>query len=237
MADIVAQSHGDNRLLAAMSPETLALMGSDLRQISLTQGAVIYEPGDPLDEIYFPQTGMISLLVVTKDGGSIETATVGREGAVGLHRGLGARRSFTRANTQIAGRFSVIRAAQFAPIVREDRRAARPDRALHRSAVGGGAADRGLQRRARRLLAALPLAVAEHRPHRQRQGDFDPGILAQMLGVRRTTVTLLAQSIQKKGLIKYSRGHITILDRPGLEACACECYDVIRHDKLPLKWA
>lgn len=235
MADIVAQSHGDNRLLAAMSPETLALMGSDLRQISLTQGASIYEPGDPLDEIYFPQTGMISLLVVTKDGGSIETATVGREGAVGLHRGLGARRSFTRANAQIAGRFSVIRAAQFAPIVRED--AALRDLIARYTEV--------LWAEAQQIAACNAVHDASSRLCRWllQSGDrigndkvtLTQEFLAQMLGVRRTTVTLLAQSIQKKGLIKYSRGHIAILDRPGLEACACECYDVIRHDKLPLK--
>ena len=235
MADSVAQSHGNNRLLAAMSPETLALMGRDLRAISLTQGASIYEPGDPLDEIYFPQTGMISLLVVTKDGGSIETATVGREGAVGLHRGLGARRSFTRANTQIAGRFSVIRAAQFAPIVRED--AALRDLIARYTEV--------LWAEAQQIAACNAVHDASSRLCRwllqsaDRIGSHKVTLtqefLAQMLGVRRTTVTLLAQSIQKKGLIKYSRGQITILDRPGLEACACECYDVIRHDKLPLK--
>jgi CRP-like cAMP-binding protein len=83
-------------------------MGSDLRRISLTQGRAIYEPGEEIDEIYFPQSGMISLLVVAKDGGAIETATIGREGAVGLHgAAVGKRLSFTRATIQVPGNFSV----------------------------------------------------------------------------------------------------------------------------------
>jgi CRP-like cAMP-binding protein len=91
------------------------LLDRDLRQVSLQQGAVLLEPGDPIADIYFPQTGLISLLVLGSDG-AVETATVGREGAVGLHGGLGERRSFTRATTQIGGRFSTIRAERFAHI-------------------------------------------------------------------------------------------------------------------------
>jgi CRP-like cAMP-binding protein len=233
LSDAGAQSHRDNHLLAAMSPETLALMGRDLRQITLTQGAAVYEPGDAFDEIYFPQTGMISLLIVTKDGGSIETATVGREGAVGLHRALGARRSFTRATAQVGGRFSVIRAAQFAPIVRDN--PALRDLIARYTEV--------LWAEAQQLAACNAVHDASSRLCRwllqsaDRTGSdrltLTQEFLAQMLGVRRTTVTLLAQSIQKKGFIKYSRGNIAILDRRGLETFACECYGVIRGDKLP----
>jgi CRP-like cAMP-binding protein len=235
LADTVAHGHNDNRLLATMSPDTLALMGRDLRQISLAQGAAIYEPGDPLDQIYFPQTGMISLLVVTKKGGSIETATVGREGAVGLQRGLGTRRSFTRATAQIAGRFSVIRAAQFAPIVREDAALrdliARYTEVLWAEAqqiAACNATHDSASRLCRWLLQSADRIGSD-------KVNLTQEFLAQMLGVRRTTVTLLAQSIQKKGIIKYSRGHIAILDRPGLEARACECYQIMRFDKLPHK--
>jgi CRP-like cAMP-binding protein len=86
----------------------------DLMERDQTQGRAIYEPGTPIDDIYFPQTGMISLLVVARDGGAIETATIGREGAVGLHGALGKRFSFTRATIQIGGNFSTIRASAFA---------------------------------------------------------------------------------------------------------------------------
>jgi CRP-like cAMP-binding protein len=94
-------------------------MGHDLRQISLAQHHAIYEPGVLIDEIYFPQSGMISLLVVAKDGGAVETATIGREGAVGLHGALGKRLSFTRATTQVAGKFSIIRASALAHLVQD----------------------------------------------------------------------------------------------------------------------
>jgi hypothetical protein len=97
-------------LEAALPREMLDLMGRDLRQISLTQGRAIYEPGTPIDDIYFPQSGMISLLVVARDGGAIETATIGREGAVGLHGALGKRFSFTRATKWVTAdvRFRIL---------------------------------------------------------------------------------------------------------------------------------
>jgi CRP-like cAMP-binding protein len=76
-------SHQDNRLLAALPREMLDLMGHNLKQIPLAQGQAIYEPGEPIDQIYFPQSGMISLLVVAKDGGAIETATIGVRGPLG----------------------------------------------------------------------------------------------------------------------------------------------------------
>jgi CRP-like cAMP-binding protein len=113
LADTAAQGHRDNRLLAALPPDTLALLERDLKQVSLQRGAILLEPGDPVEDIYFPLNGLISLLVVGRNGGGIETGTVGREGAVGLHGGLGGRRSFTRATTQIGGRFSTIRAGRF----------------------------------------------------------------------------------------------------------------------------
>jgi CRP-like cAMP-binding protein len=91
------QVQPEKRLLAALPHEMLALIQGDLRQISLPQGKAIYEPGDQIDEIYCPQSGMISLLIFGRDGSAIEAATIGREGAVGLHSALGKRLSFTRA--------------------------------------------------------------------------------------------------------------------------------------------
>ena len=88
-----------------MPPNTLALLEPDLRQVSLEPGEVLLEPGELIENIYFPLTGLISLTVIGKDGRFIEASTVGREGAVGLHSGLGRRRSFTRATAQIGGNF------------------------------------------------------------------------------------------------------------------------------------
>jgi CRP-like cAMP-binding protein len=233
LADTAAKGHRDNRLLAALPPDTLALLDRDLRQVSLQQGAVLLEPGDQVEDIYFPQTGLISVLVVVGgNGGAIETATVGREGAVGLHGGLGGRRSFTRATTQIGGRFSTIRAGRFEHIANGS--APVRDLILRYTEV--------LLAEAQQIAACNAMHEAKARLCRwllqcaDRTGRDELSLtqeyLAQMLGVRRTTVTLLAQSLQVRGLITYRRGRIMLRDRKGIEACACECYDIMRHEKL-----
>ena len=235
MANGSTQSHQDNRLLAALPREMLDRMGRDLRQISLAQGQAIYEPGAPIDEIYFPQSGMISLLVVAKDGGAIETATIGREGAVGLHAALGKRLSFTRATTQIGGRCSTIRAGIFAQFVQEH--APLRDLITRYTEV--------LWAEAQQLAACNAFHDAPARLCRSQLQCADrtgidelpltQELIAQVLGLRRTTVTLLAQTLQGEGAIKYARGRIRILDRKKLEDCACECYAILQQEKLPLK--
>jgi CRP-like cAMP-binding protein len=209
------------------------LLDRDLRQVSLQQGAVLLEPGDPIADIYFPQTGLISLLVLGSDGAAVETATVGREGAVDLHGGLGERRSFTRATTQIGGRFSTIRAERFAHIANGSTRLR--DLILRYTEVllaetqqiaACNAMHGTVPRLCRWLLQCADRTGCRELPLTQE-------LLAQMLGVRRTTVTLLAQAMKVRGLIKYQRGRITLLDRKGLEEGACECYDIMRHEKLP----
>jgi CRP-like cAMP-binding protein len=107
----------DNRLLAALPRETLASFGQDLKQVSLSQGAVCYEPGDRIDRVYFPISGMISLLVAGSNGEIVETGIIGREGAAGLQSALGERRSYIRATIQIPGHFAVISAAHFERVV------------------------------------------------------------------------------------------------------------------------
>ena len=222
----------DNRLLAALPDDCFALLEPDLKEVVLGQGVVCYEPGDPIEQIYFPQTGMISLLVTAGNGETVEVASIGREGAAGLQSGLGGRSSFTRAIVQIGGRFSVISAGRF------------------EQAVSRSAALRGLvQRYTETLLAEAQQNAACNAIHDgssrlcrwllQCADDIDSEqvpltqeFLADMLGVRRTTVTLLAQELQNKGILRYSRGRITILDRRMLEDCACECYEAIKHENL-----
>jgi CRP-like cAMP-binding protein len=232
LADTAAQGHRDNRLLAALPPDTLALLERDLKQVSLQRGAILLEPGDPVEDIYFPLNGLISLLVVGRNGGGIETGTVGREGAVGLHGGLGGRRSFTRATTQIGGRFSTIRARRFqhiangsAPVCDLILRYTELLLAEAQQLAACNAMHEAKARLCRWLLQCADRTGRDELPLTQEY-------LAQMLGVRRTTVTLLAQSMQVKGLMRYRRGHIVLLDRKRLEECACECYDVMRHEKL-----
>jgi CRP-like cAMP-binding protein len=177
---------------------------------------------------------LISLLVVTRNGNSIEATTVGREGAVGLHGALGKRRSFTRATTQIGGTFSIIPALRFEQMLNSSA----PVRDLifrytevlwaeAQQTAACNAAHDASSRLSRWLLQTADRTGSDNLPLTQ---DY----LAEMVGVRRTTITLLAGAMQLKGFIRYRRGRIIILDRKGLEASACECYHVIHHDNLPL---
>jgi CRP-like cAMP-binding protein len=232
LVDTAAKGHRDNRLLAALPPDTLALLDRDLKQVSLQQGATLLEPGDQVEDVYFPLTGLISLLVVGRNGSALETATVGREGAVGLHRGLGERRSFTRAITQIGGRFSTIRAGRFEQIANGSAPVCdlilRYTEVLLAEAQQMAACNAMHEAKARLCRWLLQCADRTGRAELPLTQEY----LAQMLGIRRTTVTLLAQSMQARGLIKYRRGHIVLLDRKGIEERACECYDIMRHEKL-----
>ena len=221
-----------NRLLAVLPDDALALLEPDLRQLTLPQGVVCYGAGDPIDQVYFLHTGMISQLIATGDGDMVETSSIGREGAVGLQCGLGSRLSFTRATVQIPGRFSAISAARFEHAASGN--AGLRDLIMHYTETLWAEAQQnaacnaihdGSSRLCRWLLQCADRTGSE-------QLLLTQEFLAEMLGVRRTTVTLLAQELQKKGIVRYSRGRITILDRPALEACACECYEAVKHENL-----
>ena len=187
--DTYVESHQDNQLLAALTPNAFALMRPDLRSVSLKQGHELYDPGDDIDQIYFPQSGLLSLVVVTKDGRFFETSAVGRDGAVGLQAGLGPRRSFTGATVQIAGKFSVIPADRFASIVQDDRTLrdliSRYIEVLWAEAQQIAACNAGHDASARLCRWLLQCA--------DRIGldlvELTQEFLAQMLGARRTTVT------------------------------------------------
>src|SRR5579863_3477153 len=102
-----------NRLLAAWPSDVFVLLEQDLKQVELPQGLVCCDSGDPIHQVYFPHTGMLSCLVTTGEGEMVETSSVGREGAVGLQSGFGPRVSYTRAMVQIGGKFSMIAASRF----------------------------------------------------------------------------------------------------------------------------
>jgi len=228
-------SSGRNRLLTALAPADFSLLASKLKNISLSQGELLQEAGEPIKHVYFPQSGMISLLTVMQNGSAVETATVGREGAMGAMSGLGSRIAPYRAVVRIEGAASRIAAAPF------------------EAAVNGSASIKELIVRYSDFLMMMiqqsagcsALHSLEKRLCRwllQAQ-DRNDGIrlpvtqelLSQLLGVRRTTLTITARNLQTAGLIRYRRGLIEIVDRGGLEAKACECYDLIRAaQNLPL---
>ena len=225
----------ENRLLAGLPDDTLAQLESDLKQLTLPQGMVCYGAGDPIDQVYFPHTGMISLLVTTGEGDVVETSSIGREGAVGLQCGFGPRLSLTRATVQIPGKFSAISAARFEYAT--SRNATLRDLILSytemllaeaQQSAACNAIHDGSSRLCRWLLQCADRTGSEQLLLRQE-------LLAEMLGLRRTTVTLLAQEMQKRGIVRYSRGRIAILNRAALGDCACECYDAVKHENLALK--
>jgi CRP-like cAMP-binding protein len=229
--DGLTRSSG-NRLLAELPEDAFATLEPDLQQLTLLQGVVCYGTGDPIDQVYFPHTGMISQLITAGDGDMVETSSIGREGAVGLQCGLGPRLSFTRTMVQIPGKFSAISAARFENAVSHS--AALRDLIIRYTETMWAEAQQnaacnavhdGASRLCRWLLQCADRTGSE-------QLLLTQEFLAEMLGVRRTTVTLLAQELQKRGVVRYSRGRITILDRPALEACACECYAAIKHENL-----
>jgi len=224
----VPNKYAANRLLATLPEQTIALLAPDLRQSTLPQGLVCYGAGDPIDQVYFPQTGMISLLVTTGSGDMVETSSVGREGAVGFQCGNGPCRSFTHATVQIGGNFWVISTPRFETATScsaELRELIFNYTATLWAEAQQNAACNAIHDGASRLCRWL-LQCADRT--RSEQLLLTQEFLAEMLGVRRTTVTLLAQELQRRGILRYSRGRITILDRVALEACACECYEVIR---------
>lgn len=200
-------------------------MRASFQEVSLPVGRILFEAGDKVDQIYFPSSGVVSIVTAMRDGEVVESLTVGREGAVGLVCALGDHTSDPRAVVQIAG--SALRIG-----------AERLRAASHRHP---GIADVAL-RYAQTMIAQLHRSAACNALHgvearlcrwlltcEDRVGDavlpLTQEFLATMLGVQRTSVTFAAQALQRKGLITYSRGRITILDRDGLMHASCECYE------------
>jgi CRP-like cAMP-binding protein len=219
-----------NHLLASLPESEYAVLQPHLKDVPLKQGTVLAEQGDTIDQVYFPHSGMVSIVVVLSEGEkAVETATVGREGAVGAVAGLGERRASARAIVQVEGSGSRISARQLQAAVKQS--------PLLRDFIVRY--QEMLLHQAQQSTACNALHEARPRLCRwllQTRDRLDSDVvaltqefLAQMLGVRRTTVTELARGLQSKGFVRYKRGKIEILDREGLEDCACECYDALRH--------
>jgi len=219
-----------NRILSVLGTGELSIVQPHLKEIQFAQGTILQEQGEPIEQVYFPHSGMISLVAVMNDGEqSIETATVGREGTVGAMSGLGPRHAFNRAVVQIAGTMARIptvklqAAVNASPVLRDA--IVKYNEVLLAQIQQGAACNafhEAEERLCRWLLQTRDRIDADIIPLTQ---EF----LSQMLGVRRTTVTLIARSLQKRGLVHYRRGKIKIVDRAGLEKCACECYGTVRR--------
>lgn len=223
-------SKPQNRLLAALPEEVHERLYPHLEDVSLLLGQVIYESGERLDHIYFPTTSIVSLLYTMEDGTSAEIGVVGNDGVVGIALFMGGETTPNRAVVQSAG-YSL----RMKPNV------------LQEEFRRGGPLQLVLLRYTQALITQMSQTAVCNRLHSVDQQlcrwlllshdrldsnelTMTQELIANMLGVRREGVTVAAGHLQAAGLIHYNRGKITISDRTGLEARACECYQVVRNE-------
>ena len=224
----------NNQLLAALPPDVAAALHPLLESVDLATGAKLYEAGTVLRHVHFPVTAVVSLVSPLQDGACAEVAVVGREGVVGVCAFMGGGGALSSAVVQRPGRAWRMRARDIADAARDF------DPMMQQ-----------LLRYTQALFAHMAQTSACHRHHAlgpqlcrwllqhlDRQSGDDLRItqcrIAGMLGVRREGVTGAALQLQREGLIRYSRGHIRVLDRRGLERQSCECYGVVEraYEKL-----
>lgn len=224
----VRQMALQNRILGALPAPELERLLPLLRPVELPLGEVVYEQGQPVKSVYFVATGMMSLLMTAQRVSRVEVGMIGPEGVAGAGSALIDSTSYTRATVQMAGTAlrmtSVVLREQFRsnPILQ--------DRVLHHvHAVSNQVVQCGVcsyfhtieERLCRWLLMVRDRSGSDLLP-------LTHASIADMLGSRRSAVTNTAGQLRKAGLIEYSRGNITILDREGLEKGACACYETIR---------
>ncbi len=217
-----------NRLLSSLAAADIDAIRPHLETIDLPQETVLFEDGDSISRVYFPHRGIISLVVDLASGDTIETALIGRDSVVGGASAIDGKIFLNRAVVQVVGAASVLSADRLRQAAAQsaDLRAIlmRHDQAVLAQSQQSAAcnATHTLEARlARWLLRCRDLLDSEDIPLTQ---EF----IAQMLGVRRTSVTLVANTLQQAGLIAYKRGHIRVQDVEGLKESACECYETLR---------
>jgi CRP-like cAMP-binding protein len=220
---------GENGLLAALPATDYRRLLRALEPIFLAFDDTLYEPEEPIRSVYFPRGGIVSLLLVMGNGFAVEVGRVSSEGMIGLPVFLGVERSHVRASVQMPG--------QALRMTRQ---------AFQKEVNRGGALSDLLRRYTQTFLGHVSQVSACNTLHsveqrlcrwllvthdRVRADQFavTQEFLAGVLGVHRPSVTLAARSLQKAGLIRYSRGKLRILDRHGLEEASCECYRAIRR--------
>jgi CRP-like cAMP-binding protein len=218
-----------NRLLAVLPPDDLARLRTRLEAVELPFRKVLHVPGKPIEAVYFPETGYVSMVAYLEDGDAAEVGLAGYEGMVGLPVLLGADHDDIEAMVQASGTALRMDAQAF----REELERIPSLRNLllryalvHHGQVARTAACNGRHHTDQRLARWLLMA------HDRSQGDDFPmthEFLSMMLGVRRAGITVAAGTLQKAGLIRYNRGRIEVTDRPGLESVSCDCYGIVRR--------
>jgi len=217
-----------NRLLASLAKPDLSLLIRHLRQVPIEQGQTLEDPSETVDRVYFPQSGLISLIVSMAEDAALEVGIVGNEGAIGMTAGLGSRISFIRALVQVSGTALCIPLSRFHDAASRSPRI-RAMIARYGELVLGQiqqtAACNGLHgvssRLCRWLLQTSDRTESETIP-------FTQQFLGEMLGAQRTTISGAIGDLHAAGLINSHRGRIHIVNRAGLKKEACECYEIIQ---------
>jgi CRP-like cAMP-binding protein len=228
MAEDVFARAAENRLLASVPRDELSRLLAHATVVRLEFRSVLVNRGDIIRHVFFPLSGLFSLLAPATDGDTVEVGTIGREGIIGIAVHLGADTAYTTAIAQVPGEALRIEAGAFRDEVTRCETltllVGRYIHALYVQTVQWVACNRlhSLEERfARWLLSSADTLGSESLPLTH---DF----LAKMLGVRRPSVTLAAGALQRAGLIDSSRGMLRIVNREGLEAISCDCYRLVR---------
>jgi len=218
-----------NKILLSIPDKEYTLIRPHLEFLSMPHHLSLYEPGETLEFVHFPNTGMVSLVIATKDGRTVEVGEVGREGFAGIQAAVGINKNQVREIVQIAGDGFRVKIGTLQSVLQS---APELQRFLTRYAVVQGmqvaqtAACNRLHNIEQRLSRWL--LITQDRVDSSRLAithDF----LATMLGTDRPTVSLAAGILQNKQIIEYTRGEVQILSRTKLEDCTCECYGVIQQ--------
>jgi CRP-like cAMP-binding protein len=220
--------HLSSHVLASLSAPDIAMLQPHLRFVDLPQETVLFEAGEAIDQVFFPHAGIISLVVNLASGEMIEAAMIGREGVVGGLSSLDSKISVSRAIVQVAGAATAVEVEQVQKLVLQSV-AFRTMLIRHEQLLLVQSQQSAACNAVHTLEARLSRWLLRCR---DLLGNDDIALtqefLAQMLGVRRTSVSIVANTLQQAGFIRYRRGHIRVLNLDGLRESACECYETVR---------
>jgi len=218
-----------NHVLAALAPVDFDLLAAHLRDVLLEPGRILHDVGQPVRDIYFPRTGLIGLLCPMPDGHTVETASIGREGMVGIMAALGAPIARNRAVVHLPVHAAQLPAAMLADMVLHNR-------SIRRMVVSCADA---LLAQTQQLTACTSVHPVHDRLCRWLLQARDHAVsdtlavtqeyLSDLLGVQRTTITMMSRMLQAQGIIQVRRGRIHVCNAAALEAKACACYRTLRR--------
>lgn len=225
-----AKTSSSNHLLDRIPADERAKINGRLEPVILNAGQILYEPGDRLTHVYFLTSGMISLVAVMKDGRTTEIASIGREGVAGMSASGYVDQAFNRFTVQIPGAGYRTTAADFEQMIDDSvalcSSVCRWREVLLRMTLQSVACNSlhdARQRYARWILTTHDRTEADRLPLTQ---EF----LAEMLGVKRNAINIVARDLQRVGLIEYKRGRVSVMNREGLTDVSCECYSLIQSE-------